>query len=372
MTGFWAAPGRGGGCECSPLMSEPKPRAEEEARVAVLPGEPPFLRELGRHARDRADDSAELLQALLAAGIAPGMARDDAGIVLRLEDRQDLPPRLHAHVVRLDDHPLAHHRADQVLAERRQALRVAVRPGRIYRQLTLEQREGQHRVEERRHQLGFLVADRGRRVVVVGVVAVVGGPELAGRVLVAGVDEHAARTAVELRAAERVVELVDREHRADAGVVELVELAVDLGGIALRRAVELPAVEHLRHLDPEHDGELAVVDHPPGLGRVADQPEEALPGAAGLSVDVVLQRVHVLGLLVGAGHLVAVVLLVRIELAERTVLDQVGDHEPQPGSPGALDPLPVGALMRSATRPAASRRSSASPPGCGCRPGCRC
>ncbi len=190
------------------------------------------------------------------------------------------------------------------------------------------------------------------------VVAMVGGPELAGRVLVPRVDQHARAPAVEPRAAQRVVELVHGEDRPDAGCVEPVELAVDLGRVALRRAVELPAVEHLGHLDPEHDGELAVVDDSARLGRAADQPEEALPGAAELSVDVVLQRAHVGGLLVGADHLVAVVLLVRIELAEGTVLDQVVDHQPQPAPPGALDPLPVGALvsLRLVARPAGEAR----------------
>ena len=36
MTGFWAAPGRGGGWECSPLISEPNPvpKKKRESRFA--------------------------------------------------------------------------------------------------------------------------------------------------------------------------------------------------------------------------------------------------------------------------------------------------------------------------------------------------
>ena len=57
----------------------------------------------------------------------------------------------------------------------------------------------------------------------------------------------------------------------------------------------------------------------PGSSRCA----EALARAAELRVDVVLQAVHVLRLLAAAGHLVAGVLLERVELAQRAVLDQV-------------------------------------------------
>ena len=59
-------------------------------------------------------------------------------------------------------------------------------------------------------------------------------------------------------------------------------------------------------------------------------------------------------------HLVAVVLLERVELAERAVLDEVVDHDAQPRPPRALDPLPVGALVgqRLVARPAGEARPS--------------
>ena len=89
-----------------------------------------------------------------------------------------------------------------------------------------------------------------------------------------------------------------------------------------------------------------------------DDPEEALAGAAELGVDVVLEGVHVFGLLERTRHLVAVVLLERVELAERAVLDEVVDHDPQPRPPGTLDPPPVGALVgeRLVARPAREAR----------------
>ena len=103
----------------------------------------------------------------------------------------------------------------------------------------------------------------------------------------------------------------------------------------------------------------ALITRRASVGR-PDDPQEALARAAELGVDVVLQGVHVLGLLVRAHHLVAVVLLERIELAERPVLDQVVDHDPQARPPRALDPLPVGALVgeRLVARPAGEARPS--------------
>ena len=111
--------------------------------------------------------------------------------------------------------------------------------------------------EQRVDQLGVLGGRVGGLVVVVRVVAVIRGPELARGVLVAGVDEHPGRPRVEFHAAERVVELVDREERPNADRLQLIELVLDLLRSALRDVLELPAIEDLGLLDTEDHRQLA-------------------------------------------------------------------------------------------------------------------
>ena len=172
--------------------------------------------------------------------------------------------------------------------------------------------------------------------------------------------------------AERVVELVHREQRlrrrptAACRAGRRSASVVQCGDVR-----ELPAVEDLGDLDAEHHGQLARVDHLARLRGGPDDPQEALAGAAELGVDVVLEGVHVVGLLVRAHHLVAVVLLERVELAERPVLDEVVDHDAHSRPPRALDPLPVGALVgeRLVARPAREARPSLR--AVRARPGCR-
>src|SRR5215210_1961297 len=133
-------------------------------------------------------------------------------------------------------------------------------------------------------------------------------------------------------AGEGVVELVDELHVADAHGVDLVEPAVDLVGRALGLVVVDAAVEELGDLDAEHHGELALVDHAPRLERGLDDPEPALARPAALGVDVVLELVDALVLEAHAIHLVARVLLVRIDLAQHRVVDQqVHEHAWRPG-----------------------------------------
>ena len=72
--------------------------------------------------------------------------------------------------------------------------------------------------------------------------------------------------------------------------------------------------------------------------RAADDPEQALAGAAALGVDVVLELADPLRLQQDAVHLVAAVLLVRVDLAEDPVLDEQVHEDPQAAAPGALEP----------------------------------
>ena len=83
----------------------------------------------------------------------------------------------------------------------------------------------------------------------------------------AGVDDDAGRPRVARHARERVVELVDELHVADAHVVDLVEPLVELLGGALGLLVVQATVEQLRDLDPLDDRELALVDDAPRLPR---------------------------------------------------------------------------------------------------------
>ena len=96
----------------------------------------------------------------------------------------------------------------------------------------------------------------------------------------------------------------------------------------------------------------------PRLPRAAHDPVEALAGPAALGVDVVLHRVHVLRLQAHGVHVVAGVVLDRVELAELVVLDEQVHEDPLAAAPGALEPLVVGALVgqRLRRRPVLERR----------------
>src|SRR5690349_15627312 len=158
-------------------------------------------------------------------------------------------------------------------------------------------------------------------------------PEVPAEHELPAVDDRADRPVVEAGAAERVVELVDRIERADAEPAHLVDPVLHVRDSAVRLVLVLGAAEELGLLDAEDHGVLAVVDDPPRLERVGDDPEEALAGAAGLRVDVVLELVHPLRLEVDRVHLVAGVLLVRVDAAEHAVLDEVVDHQPLAAEP---------------------------------------
>ncbi len=88
---------------------------------------------------------------------------------------------------------------------------------------------------------------------------------------------------------------------------------------------------------------------------------DAVPTAAGtavLRVDVALELAHVVGLQSHGLHVVAGVVLERVELAELVVLDQEVDEDPLSTAPGAFEPLPVRALVgqRVGCRPVLERR----------------
>ena len=82
-----------------------------------------------------------------------------------------------------------------------------------------------------------------------------------------------------------------RSSIGDAEAVDLVEAAVDLGGVAPGDVVVYVAVEQLDVSIPSTTASLPCVDHRARLERVGDDPEPALAGAALLRVDVVLERV---------------------------------------------------------------------------------
>ena len=174
-------------------------------------------------------------------------------------------------------------------------------------------------------------------------------PEGAGLEEVGAVDGEPVLAGVAGDARQRVVELVDELHLAHAEVVHLVELAVDVVDVAGRHVAAgqplVGAAERHARLDAHHHGELAGVDHAARLPRAADDPVEALARAAVLGVDVVLEVVHVLGLEAHGVHVVAGVVLDRVDHAELVVLDQEVDEDPQAAAPRALQPLPVRALV---------------------------
>ena len=250
-----------------------------------------------------------------------------------------------AHVVDLHDRLGVHELVDQVAAQGRQPARVAVRPGRIDRRLAA-QHAGQRRAGHGAGKgAGSGAAAGGLRVVGLGPGAGPRVPELAEGELVPGVDHQAGGAAVHLGAAQRVVELVHGEERADPELAELVQAAVHLGLVTLGRLVRAAAAEQRRGLHAHDHRELAVGHHAPGLERVGHDAQEPLARAAVLGVDVVLQLVQALALQLRALHLVARVHAARLQVAQHVVVHQQRDHHPQARSPRALDPLPVRALV---------------------------
>src|SRR5215208_1496897 len=94
-------------------------------------------------------------------------------------------------------------------------------------------------------------------------------------------------------------------------------------------------IERLRGLHAHDDGQLALVDNPPRVRVIAHDPVPALPRAAVLGVDVVLELAHTPRLEARARHLVAagpdgVFALERVQLAQDLVLDEQVGEDPQP------------------------------------------
>ena len=135
------------------------------------------------------------------------------------------------------------------------------------------------------------------------------------------------------------------EERPHAEASDFLQPGIDLGLVALGNVIVLPAAQDPRDLDAFHDGQLPLVNRAPGLERVRHDPEPSLSGAAGLGVDVVLERVQVAALDVDARHVVARVVLLGHHRAERLVVDELGDHHPHPGLPRPLDGGVVVALL---------------------------
>ena len=176
-------------------------------------------------------------------------------------------------------------------------------------------------------------------------------PERAGAELVAAVDQHADRAAVEAHAGQRVVELVEQQRRAHAAA-----------GTA-RRARGRPAPGRTSGWSQPRQPNgsetsisrttaiLPCVDDAPRLEGVGDDLEEPLARAAGLRVDVALQLADVrrsprrtvsissqLVLRLGCSSHSTRFSLTLITISRR------------PAHPGALDPAPVGALVGEVAR----------------------
>ena len=271
------------------------------------------------------------------------VARDQRIVVLRRDLQHPLSRPL-AQVVDLDQHVLVDQPPDQVGAELRQALGVALAPGRIAgRRLGSDRRRrgeelGQHRHLERveRVRLLALALIRARR----------GAEVVAGLVAVEDVDEGALVAALERGAGERVVDPVRDEHAADAPALGPLEAAIDVLAGALRLVLDLAAAEEIRRLDPDHHRELAALDHVPRLARVLDDPQPAAPRPAALRVDVALEPPQPLDLRRDHLRLVTGVRLSRLDLAYRLVLDRLGNDQPLPRLPHPLQPPVIDLLVR--------------------------
>ena len=105
--------------------------------------------------------------------------------------------------------------------------------------------------------------------------------------LVSVIDDDAGRADVPGDTGESVIELVDQLHLAHAEVVDLVETGLDVFQVARRGVPRESAIERDRDLDPEHDGQLPLVDHLARLEGIVDDPEPSFARAPVLRVDVV-------------------------------------------------------------------------------------
>src|SRR6266511_692974 len=177
----------------------------------------------------------------------------DERVPLSLRNPHHGPARVLAQVIGLDEHVVFHQPADEVPAEAREPLGVAL-PVRLVRASTGLALEG-----------------------------------LARLLLLHRADELAGGAALERSAAEGVIDPVRDEHAAKAHPPQLTEAAVDIRFGALRRSLELAAAERIRGLHSDHHGELAALDDPTRLRRVGHDSEPTTAATAGLRIDVALQ-----------------------------------------------------------------------------------
>jgi hypothetical protein len=170
------------------------------------------------------------------------MARDER-VVVSFRDPQHRQPGALAHVVDLDQDVVLNQPPDQVAAEGREPLGVAVPARGIARDRYAQDaaRSGEEPAQElkgaevqRRHLLALtrLGAPSGVEVV-------------ASLQSFEHVDERAPRAALERRTAERVVHPVGNEHRPNAEALVVADAAVHIRAGALRLALELAAVEEV-------------------------------------------------------------------------------------------------------------------------------
>src|SRR5688572_3723016 len=155
------------------------------------------------------------------------------------------------------------------------------------------------------------------------------------------------------RAAKAVVEQVNRVDMANAEVVILLQLALDVVGGALgTRTIVGPAVEQAIDLDPEYDRESAAVDDLARLRRGSGDPKP---------VDTRLSRTRSLDLPIDHVHVVAAQFLRKAAQlldrgAQRLVVDGVHDDEFHAAVEGAAEPVDVHLLMREGVPPRPSRK----------------
>ena len=140
-----------------------------------------------------------------------------------------------------------------------------------------------------------------------------------------GTDTHTFRQIGQV-APEGIIELVYREQAAHIHGVEPVQPLYDFFAGTFRGIEKLATVECLGCFHAEDDRHFSVADDLPGLGGIGDDAEPALAGATVLGVDVILHAMHLCGLHFNGGHGVAVILFLRIELAENLVMHQVVDE----------------------------------------------
>src|SRR6202020_2637904 len=121
---------------------------------------------------------------------------------------------------------------DQIRAETRQPANVALRTRAVDRNRVAAEGRCERPVEQLGHRPG-VGSGRLHGILVLGR-AGLEIPEAARLEPVAGVDERPLRARESLGAAERVVELVDREEGPDAKALDLLQPGIDLALVALR------------------------------------------------------------------------------------------------------------------------------------------